>query len=291
MESSPTIGIIGLGLIGGSLGLDLKQAGYRVLGVARRAVTRQQALAQGVVDQAAAELALLQPADLVVICTPIAAILPTLDALVPWLRPQAVVTDVGSVKGEIVAAATQRWANFVGGHPMAGKATAGLESAEAGLFRGKPYVLTPIAQTRPTAAEALITLIHQVGAILHQCSPEQHDRAVAWISHLPVMVSSSLIQACGQEPDPTIRQLAVALASSGFRDTSRVGGGVPELGLLMARYNRSALLASLHSYQQNLAHLCDLMAAEDWAALEAHLSAAQQARPAYLDPPPERPRS
>lgn len=106
---------------------------------------------------------------------------------------------------------------------------------------------------------------------------------MAWISHLPVMVSSSLIQACQQEPNSDLLALAQALASSGFRDTSRVGGGVPELGTFMARYNRPALLAALDRYQAQLSQVRQMIATEDWAALEQHLTETQSARPAYLD--------
>ena len=285
-----SIGIVGLGLIGGSLGLDLVQAGYRVLGVTRRQATCQQAVELGAVHQASPNFELLQTADLVFVCTPIAAIEPTIDAMIPWLKPDAVVTDVGSVKAAIVAPATQRWPNFVGGHPMAGKATAGLGVAEAGLFVNCPYVLTPIDQTRESALAQVQAVIEPLRSRLYLCNPEQHDQAVAWISHLPVMVSSSLIQACGLEPDVATRQLAAALASSGFRDTSRVGGGVPELGVLMARFNSAALLQSLDAYQQSLEQLRQRIVAADWSGVEAYLTAAQQARPAYVEGnPPAQP--
>lgn len=276
------IAIIGLGLIGGSLGLDLTRYGHPVMGIARRATTAEEALAMGAVTEASTELALVSRADVVFICTPIDAVVATAAAIAPYLSEGAVVTDVASVKGELVPSLEAIWPGFVGGHPMAGKAEAGLAVAEAGLFQGRPYVLTPTAATNPEALERLRAIAASLGANLCQCHPDQHDRAVAWISHLPVMVSSSLILACQGEADSAILVLAQTLASSGFQDTSRVGGGVPDLGTLMARHNRTALLDALAQYQQQLEQMKALIETENWDALHSQLTRSQSARPAYL---------
>lgn len=276
------IAIVGLGLIGGSLGLDLTRYGHPVMGIARRATTAEEALAMGAVTEASTELALVSRADVVFICTPIDAVVATAAAIAPYLSEGAVVTDVASVKGELVPSLEAIWPGFVGGHPMAGKAEAGLAVAEAGLFQGRPYVLTPTAATNPEALERLRAIAASLGANLCQCHPDQHDRAVAWISHLPVMVSSSLILACQGEADSAILVLAQTLASSGFQDTSRVGGGVPDLGTLMARHNRTALLDALAQYQQQLEQMKALIETENWDALHSQLTRSQSARPAYL---------
>ncbi|MGD1904389.1 MAG: prephenate/arogenate dehydrogenase [Leptolyngbyaceae cyanobacterium] len=276
------IGIVGLGLIGGSLGLDLRALGHRVYGIARRPDTCVAAVGLGAVDSATSDLASLAPVDLVMVCTPIAAIAPTVEALAPHLSPETVVTDVGSVKGAVVTAAAAHWPWFVGGHPMAGKAEAGLAAAEANLFVNRAYVVTPLAETPPAAISRVQDLAQSLQAKVLTCSPSDHDRAVAWISHLPVMVSSSLIQACLQESDGTVLALAKALASSGFASTSRVGGGNPELGMMMARYNREALLESLRNYQDQLTQLTQLIDGEQWSTLEALLTRSQQARPEFL---------
>jgi arogenate dehydrogenase (NADP+) len=165
---------------------------------------------------------------------------------------------------------------------MAGKTEVGIEAAEAGLFARRAYVLTPIASTDPAAVQTLATLVQHLKADLYQCSPEIHDRSVAWISHLPVMVSNSLIQACLQETDPEVAKLARQLASSGFRDTSRVGGGTPELGLMMAQYNREALLKCLQVYRDQLDQALALIQAEDWDQLHQRLVTTHQARPDFL---------
>jgi len=280
------IGIVGLGLIGGSLGLALRlpaQSGrYTVLGVSRRTEICQQAIAVGAVDQASTDLKLLATADVIVLCTPIAAIEPTVESLLPLLAPTTILTDVGSVKASIVAAIAPRWPNFIGGHPMAGKAESGLDVAEANLFVQKPYVLTPIDSTPPEALQAVAEMAKSLGAEVYECDPAAHDRAVAWISHLPVMVSASLITACLSEADDSIRDLAQKLASSGFRDTSRVGGGTPELGVMMARYNQAALRQALFTYRDRLDELIELIERADWPALEATLQQTQNARPHFL---------
>ena len=246
------IGIVGLGLIGGSLGLDLKAQGHEILGVSRQETTCKIALDKGIVDRASIELSLLTGAEIVIVCTPIGAIAPTVAQLVPYLTPETIVTDVGSVKEPIVKACSNLWSNFVGGHPMAGNTDRGVHAAQTNLFTGAAYVFTPTEKTSHRAVETLAELARSLGTITHVCSPEVHDRAVAWISHLPVVVSASLITSCLQESDSQVLQLAQKLASSGFRDTSRVGGGNPELGMMMAKYNRQALLRSLQQYRHSL---------------------------------------
>lgn len=278
------IGIIGLGLIGGSLALDLRDRGHETIGVSRRPQTCQTALDRGVVDVAGVELSLLAETDVIFVCTPIAAIAPTVSRLVPHLAPETVVTDVGSVKVSVVEAVAPLWPNFVPAHPMAGTAESGIEAAQRHLFAGCPYAIAPLPTTPTFAVERVETLVASLGARIYRCTPQTHDRAVAWISHLPVIVSASAIDACLDEPDPDVLQLARALASSGFRDTTRVGGGNPELGVMMARYNRDSLLRSLHAYRQTLDRAIAAIESEDWPALETQLQRTHRQRPQFLNP-------
>lgn len=277
------IGIVGLGLIGGSLGLDLRAEGHRVLGVSRKAHTCERAIARGIADQASVDPSLLQTADLIFVCTPLGVMEATIKELVPYLQADTVLTDVGSVKGWVVDAITPLWPNFVGGHPMAGTAESGVEAAQPHLFVNAPYVLTPTSTTPDWAVQRVEEVIRPLQTRLYYCQPEVHDRAVAWISHLPVMTSASLIAACLQESDPAVLDLAQKLASSGFRDTSRVGGGNPELGVMMARYNRGALLRSLYTYRQQLDRVIAQIEAEGWEGLEVDLQKTQQARPKFVE--------
>ncbi|MBN3908248.1 MAG: prephenate/arogenate dehydrogenase [Nostoc sp. NMS1] len=277
------IGILGLGLIGGSLGFDLRSQGHHILGVSRRESTCQKAVTIGSVDEASVDLSLLAAAEVVFICTPLALIVPQLEQMIAHLSPATIVTDVGSAKAQIVKAISPLWDNFIGGHPMAGRTDSGIEAAQQNLFVDKPYVLTPIATTPISAIAVVEAIVRSLGANIYYCQPEQHDRAVSWISHLPVMVSSSLIAACLSETDPDVLELAQKLASSGFRDTSRVGGGNPELGVMMARYNRQALLRSLQQYRHNLDELTNLIEQENWTVLEQKLKSTGKARPDFVD--------
>ncbi|MDH6056746.1 prephenate/arogenate dehydrogenase [Umezakia ovalisporum] len=277
------IGILGLGLIGGSLGYDLRSLGHHVLGVSQRESTCEKAIALGSVDQASVDMKLLADAGVVFICTPIALIVPQLRQLIDHLPVTTVITDVGSVKTPIVQAIAPLWENFIGGHPMAGTADSGIEAARQNLFVGRPYVLTPDSTTPKTAIAVVEQIVGSLGARIYYCQPEQHDRAVSLISHLPVMVSTALIAACMGETDSQVLQLAQNLASSGFRDTSRVGGGNPELGVMMAQYNRQELLSSLQQYRQHLDELTKLIEQEDWAALQFKLQSTGKDRPKFVD--------
>jgi arogenate dehydrogenase (NADP+) len=275
------IGIVGLGLIGGSIGLDLRSRGFYVIGVSGREQTCQRAIARGAANEAGRDLSLLAAADLVFVCTPLGSIEPIVRELIPHLAPGAIVTDVGSVKTPIVRALSALWPNFVGGHPMAGTAQSGIEAAILDLFVGRPYVVTPTVATPEAAVEKVEEIARLLGAEVYRCGPEEHDRAVAWISHLPLVASANLLAACEQEGDRNIADLARKLASSGFRDTSRVGGGNPELGVMVAKYNREELLRSLSIYRDSLDEFIKDIESENWQALEQKLKLTQEARANY----------
>ncbi|MFM6754225.1 MAG: prephenate/arogenate dehydrogenase [Dolichospermum sp.] len=277
------IGILGLGLIGGCLGFDLRSQGHHVLGVSRRESTCVRAVEIGSVDQASLDLSLLASAEVVFICTPIGLIVPQIKELIGHLPKTTIITDVGSVKKPIVEEISPLWENFIGGHPMAGKTDAGIESAQRNLFVHQPYVLTPIETTASHIVTIIEEIVRSLGAVIYHCQPEQHDKAVSWISHLPVIVSASLIAACLSETDPEIAKLAQNFASSGFRDTSRVGGGNPDLGVMMAQYNRQALLNSLYQYRENLDEFIHIIEGENWELLAAKIKLNRQALHNFLE--------
>lgn len=276
------IGIVGLGLIGGSLGLDLRSLGHQVLGVSRRQQTCRRAIERGAVDDASVDIALMARAEVVFVCTPIEAIAPTILQLKTHLSPSAIITDVGSVKMLVVTAVKDLWHNFVPGHPMAGSAESGIEAAQNNLFVGRPYAIATTQTTPEDAARVIEEIARSLSAKIIKCSPSLHDRAVALISHLPVITSASLIETCMQESDEAAIALAKQLASSGFRDTSRVGGGNPELGVMMAQYNRQELLRALDAYRQEIDRSIDYIKREDWAALKELLQQTQLSRPKFL---------
>ncbi|BBA78965.1 arogenate dehydrogenase [cyanobacterium endosymbiont of Rhopalodia gibberula] len=276
------IGIIGLGLIGGSLGLDLRDHGHTILGVSRKESTCKRAIERGVVDEASIDLHSLSNADIIFICTPIGLIIPTLEQLIYHLKAKTIVTDVGSVKTSIVKQGSRLWDKFIGGHPMAGTTEQGIDAAQKELFKDAPYVITPTQNNLSKDVEILETIANELGSKVYTCTSENHDYAVAWISHLPVMISASLISACLAEKEDLIFQLAQNLASSGFRDTSRVGGGNPELGVMMAEYNQKALLQSLLEYRQHLDQIIALIEHKDWQRLKNFLKETKQGRTNFL---------
>jgi arogenate dehydrogenase (NADP+) len=277
------IGIVGIGLIGASLGWDFRQIGHQVIGVSRQESTCEIAEREGICDRASCNLASLQDTEIIFICTPIAAIIPTIEQLIPHLHPDTIITDAGSVKVAIVDRSTELWANFVGGHPMAGNSESGIAAFEKGLFADRPFVLTPTPKTSAVALERVAELVRSLDSILYYATPEQHDLAVAWISHLPMMVSASLIGACLQEADPTILDFAKKFASTGFRDTSRVGAGNPEMGMMMAEYNRDALLRSLYQYRDRLDAIIGSIETKEWTEIKDLLSTNQAVRNDFLN--------
>jgi prephenate dehydrogenase len=216
-----TIAVVGVGLIGGSVGLAARARwpGVRVIGIDARDVLVS-AVALGAVTDTAADLTTAAAAaDLVVLCAPIAANAALLATLGSRLRPEAIVTDVGSTKREIVAAAeTHGLASFVGGHPLAGAATSGTASARDHLFRGRPWILTPSARTAPAAVERLAGFARALGATPTVLDAAAHDRLMAYVSHLPQVVASALLDTVGG----AVGEPGLALSGPGLADTTRL---------------------------------------------------------------------
>ena len=200
-----TVAIFGVGLIGGSFALALRKSGFagKILGVSSPE-TIEKAVARGVIDAGVPVGEAAASADLVYLSQPIHVILSTLHMVDAHVRPGTLITDAGSTKVEITKRAAKEIQRgvFLGGHPMAGKESSGVESAEADLFRDRPYVLTPqgVDLDRGTAAELKAT-IEAIGARLVVLDPEEHDRLVALVSHLPQLLSTALGEVLAAEPD------------------------------------------------------------------------------------------
>ena len=279
------VGIVGLGLIGGSLGLDLQADGWDVQGLVHRSATAERAKERGLVSDVSTDPACLDGCDLVILALPIPLLLHPEPSLLEALPAEAVITDVGSVKQPVLEAWRGRHPRFVASHPMAGTALAGVEAGIKGLFRGRPWIATPEPKTDPSALAMVQSLALSLGSHWLTAAAAQHDQAVALISHMPVLVSAALLRAVGDERDPEIRRLALVLASSGFADTTRVGGGNPDLGVAMASTNREALLRSLAAYRWSLEQLEDAVLQENWPQLQIELKRTQALRPGFLDTP------
>ena len=165
---------------------------------------------------------------------------------------------------------------------MAGTAQAGVDAGITGLFCGRPWVSTPESMTDPSALEVIHQLAERLGSHWLTADAARHDQAVALISHLPVIISAALLRAVGEERDPAVLDLARTLASSGFADTTRVGGGNPALGTAMASHNTQAVLRSLAAYRWSLEQLEEAILEGHWAQLEKELEKTQLLRPPFL---------
>ncbi len=276
-----SVAVVGLGLMGASLCLDLRERNLcrEVRGVARRTRTVLDAFFAHAVDLATNDLETgILGADIVILATPVRTIISTLAEIGPRLWPGTLVMDMGSTKTEICAAMEQLPAGIqpVGGHPMCGKETAGFEAAECGLYRNATWVLAPLARTSPAALDLALELVEAVEARPLVLAPERHDRLVASISHLPFLVASALTAAVADvgAEDPTVWDIA----AGGFRDTSRVAASDTQMFLDILQTNRPAILAQVADFQQHLETLRTLLATADDSALRDWLHATQQAR-------------
>lgn len=270
--------IVGVGLIGGSLALAARAAGLlgEVVGLGRSEANLALARSRGIVDRTVRDAAALGPVDLVVLAVPVRSTAAMARTLLPHLRPGTLVTDVGSVKGEVVAqceAVLPADRPFVGGHPIAGSERAGAGAADPALFRGAPCILTPTPRTDPAALARVRALWEGVGARVQVMSPQAHDAALAWVSHLPHVVAYALVGALARADGGL-----AALAGGSWRDATRVAASPAELWRDILLANADAVLAATDAFSAQLARLRAAVAAGDAAALQALLEAAVAAR-------------
>ncbi|MCX6046187.1 MAG: prephenate dehydrogenase [Chloroflexi bacterium] len=275
------VAIVGLGLMGASLCMDLTQGKLcrEVRGVARRTDTVLEAFFSGAVDLATNDVHTgVLGADIVILATPVRTIVDMIAEIGPRLWPGALVMDMGSTKAEICAALDQlpMGVQAIGGHPMCGKETAGFGAAEAGLYKNAPWVLSPLARTSPEALNLATELAEAVGARPVVLEATRHDRLVATISHLPFLLASARVHAVAQvgKDDALVWQLA----AGGFRDTSRVAASDTRMFMDILMTNRAAVLAQLDNFTQHVAEMRALLADENEAALRAKLMVSQAAR-------------
>jgi prephenate dehydrogenase len=267
--------LIGVGLIGGSLGMALRGRGLarEVVGVTRAEAAVARAQQRGAIDRGGVDPAEgVAGADLVVLAVPPEHVVPVARRAIPHLRPGALLTDVASVKAEIVRSvdallAPARQVAFVGGHPMAGNEGQGIDAADPSLFEGAVYLVTPAAQTPRPAVDRLAELARGLGAVPVEMAPDQHDRAVALVSHLPYLVAAALMGATGD---------AVPAAGPAFLGATRVAGSPVALWAQICRLNREQIREALRVFREELARL--EAAIGDGDRLQALLEAARAAR-------------
>lgn len=252
------VAIVGLGLLGGSFGLALKRAGFpgQVVGHARRAETREQAIRTRAVDEVFSEpTEAVAGADLVILATPVAVILDHLQRLHPHFSSTALVTDVGSTKRRICECAAGIYKNgpmFLGGHPMAGKERSGLEHADALLFENARYVLTPIKPEdfQEARVQAFRSLVTAIGARPLTSHPAAHDLAVAYVSHLPQLLSSGLASLVGEKCASD--DLSLEFAASGLRDMTRLADSPYSVWRDICLTNSDNIQTALDAVEQKL---------------------------------------
>lgn len=275
--------IIGPGLLGASLGLALKARGLaaRIVGVGRRMVSLETALAMSAIDEASLDAAAaVQGADLVVLCTPVARTIAILDVIRPHCAPGAVVTDVASTKAALCAHAGATWTaprRFIGSHPMAGSERFGPEHAQADFYAGSVCLVEAGEDLDPQARATVLALWRAVGAQVIDINPEEHDRVLAHTSHLPHVIASALARVALRHG------AAPALVGKGFRDTTRIAESRPEIWTEICLTNRGAILDALAEYQCDLDQFRASLAEDDASALERYFDEGRRARRGIIE--------
>lgn len=274
--------IFGVGLIGGSFALALKKAGVveQVVGVGRTAAPLQRARELGIIDVAASSVEeALRDADLVLIAAPVAQTGKILATIEPYLQPSTLVTDAGSTKGDVVAAARavlgDKIVQFIPGHPIAGREANGPDAAIVDLYQQKKVVLTALPENRSQDVERIAAAWAACGAVIHRLTPQEHDAVFASVSHLPHLLAYALVDDMASKPHA---EILFQYAASGFRDFTRIAGSSPEMWRDISLANRAALLHELDGYLIQLIRMRKMVVEGDGEGLNQIYSNAQRAR-------------
>jgi len=254
MEQIKSIAIIGVGLIGGSLGLALKKSNLvqNIIGIGRKEERLQQALKLGAVDSVVTDIYFgVKKADLVVLATPVNSILEIANKMLPYLKMGTIVIDVGSTKKKIVRNLTPSLnlseIYFVGTHPLAGSEESGIEAAKPDLFKGAICIITPIPQTNKEALSIVHSLWEGIGAKVVEMTPEIHDELIAYSSHLPHLIAVSLADLIRMQDKKILPLLA-----SGFKDTTRIASSHPVMWRDICLTNQEEILKSISEFKKIL---------------------------------------
>jgi len=280
------IAIIGLGLIGGSIGLALKRSGLEnaeLTGYARSPEVAGKALKLGALDKIGESLtSTVGKADIVILATPTMAIKEILEQIGPHLISGCIVTDTASTKVKVMEWAGQylpSGVNFVGGHPMAGKESAGIDVAEATLFQGRTYCLIPGQNSSPASIQLMVELVGKMGANPLFITAPEHDNFVAGISHLPLILSSTLVMATTKSP---VWEKMSGLAATGYRDVTRLASQHPRMNRDICLTNRENILLWIDEFSRELGRFRQLVA-DSSKDLEKAFMEARQARESWLE--------
>jgi prephenate dehydrogenase len=276
--------IIGVGLIGGSLGMILKRDGLAdaVVGVGRRVENLRTAVELGAIDRYVSDArGGVRDADLVILATPVDTYERHLKEWGPVLKAGTIVSDVGSVKGSLVKRAELLLPDnvrFVGAHPIAGKEKTGVAAGSVTLFKGARCILTPTTRTDPQALQAIRALWEAAGSIVLTMDPMLHDKVLGAVSHLPHVAAFALINALADVQQTTPELDLLAYSGGGLRDTTRIAASSPEMWRDIFIWNRDNLVAQIEVYERHLQQLKRLIQAGDGPAIERELERAKTVR-------------
>lgn len=282
------LAIIGVGLIGGSFALALRKAGLvkHIIGVGRSPQNMQCALERGVIDEIASDIAsALQHADLVFLAMPVGQTAHIMAQIAPHLHANTLLTDAGSTKQDVIAAARhhlplQNRHHFVPGHPIAGTEHSGAQAAQADLYRNKHVILTPLPETGAEAVERIGQLWQACGAQISLMPADEHDQVLAATSHLPHILAFTMMNHLNHStnhPEDLLR-----FAGSGLRDFTRIASSSPEMWRDICLANREALLKQINAYQNELNSLQEMLKNNDGDALKQAFSQARGVRENWL---------
>jgi prephenate dehydrogenase len=281
----PELAVVGVGLIGGSLALALKEAGAvgRVVGIGRGRANLEKALELGIVDAISSDFSAASNSDVVFLATPVLSLGEVASGLAPHLKPGAVLTDGGSVKAEVVRAVEPRLpekVRFVPGHPIAGTEKSGAEAAFATLYQGRRCILTPTDRTDSEALELVRRMWQIAGSEVVLMDIEKHDRILAAISHLPHMVAYSLVNAVGSYD--RYEENILDYSAGGFRDFTRIASSDPSMWRDIAVGNREALLEMMELFENFFAELKEDVRSGDGQRLHDFFLCSKKSRDAIL---------
>ncbi len=271
-----TVAIVGLGLMGGSLGLALRGHCHRLIGVDMNHAAEAEALESGAIDEFAPLASAAARADIVVLAVPVRQVALLAGDIAAWMRPGRVLTDLGSTKVDPCAAldAVDERITTIGGHPMCGREVSGIGNADGALFRGARWVLVPTLHTTPAARALMGSLVHAVGAVAIDVDRHTHDEAVATASHLPYVVAQALTGTL-VEADARTAGIAGQLAATGFRGASRLASGDVQMWLDILATNGANVRSSIDVMQRHLGRLADAL--DDSVQLDALLRGGREA--------------
>jgi len=278
----PKVVIFGVGLIGGSFALALRNANAvkEVVGFGRSKRTLEQAVEFNLIDRIGVDVdAEVRSADLILLATPVAQMEEIMQRIAPHLGAHTLITDGGSTKCDVVAAARRqlgtKMAQFVPAHPIAGAEQSGPSAALADLYQGKKVVLTPLPENAASAVARVSAAWQACGALVSKLTPEQHDEVFAAVSHLPHLLAYTLVHDLAQRDN---RDLLLSFAASGFRDFTRIAASSPEMWRDISLANRDALLHEIEQYAAELYKLHQALEQRDASKLEEIFSLAQKIR-------------